>query len=174
MHVYWHDMLSTSDLLLQTPHDLLTTPVGSLAYLHNCVLFQSTRDRTLDQQCTVSRPGLSMIASALAVELLMSVLQHPERCRQACCLVPIQIIFYRGLAFSENLTDDDEAECESALGLVPHQVTHQSLPMCLLNFSFCLKIRGFMSRYYNVLPTSRRFDKCTACSDTVRLECMRV
>lgn len=32
-------------------------------------------------------------------------------------------LYYRGLAFSENLTDDDEAECESVLGLVPHQVS---------------------------------------------------
>ncbi|XP_066553921.1 ubiquitin-like modifier-activating enzyme ATG7 [Amia ocellicauda] len=92
----------------------------------------STRDRTLDQQCTVSRPGLAMIAGALAVELMVSILQHPEG----------------GYAVASS-SDDRMNEPPTSLGLVPHQ------------------IRGFLSRFDNVLPASLAFDKCTACSSVV-------
>ncbi|KAK7826365.1 hypothetical protein U0070_021379 [Myodes glareolus] len=66
----------------------------------------STRDRTLDQQCTVSRPGLAVIAGALAVELMVSVLQHPEG----------------GYAIASS-SDDRMNEPPTSLGLVPHQVS---------------------------------------------------
>ncbi|KAJ1502277.1 Autophagy protein 7 [Coelomomyces lativittatus] len=36
-------------------------------------------NRTLDQQCTVTRPGLSAITGAYAVEMLASIMNHPQR-----------------------------------------------------------------------------------------------
>ncbi|KAG8180844.1 hypothetical protein JTE90_005930 [Oedothorax gibbosus] len=62
----------------------------------------SSADRTLDQQCTVTRPGLSYVGAAMAVELLVSLLQHP----------------LRGLAPASKVGECGEGE----LGLVPHQV----------------------------------------------------
>lgn len=64
----------------------------------------SLQDRTLDQQCTVTRPGGAAIASALAVELLVSIIQHPDGPR----------------ASAPKSSDDDRGE--HPLGLVPHQI----------------------------------------------------
>lgn len=66
----------------------------------------STSDRTLDQQCTVSRPGVSMMVSGLAVELLISTLSHPMGARAP--------------ALTNYDPDDVVDECD--LGLVPHSV----------------------------------------------------
>jgi ubiquitin-like modifier-activating enzyme ATG7 len=57
----------------------------------------STIDRTLDQQCTVTRPGLSYISSAACVELLVSMLQNSSGINAAA----------------------DESGC---LGEIPHQI----------------------------------------------------
>ncbi|KAL9587143.1 MAG: hypothetical protein Q9212_000416 [Teloschistes hypoglaucus] len=64
----------------------------------------SVADRTLDQQCTVTRPGIAAIASALLVEMFVSVLQHPQR------------------AFAPAPASPNEDRGEHPLGVVPHQV----------------------------------------------------
>ena len=38
----------------------------------------STLHRSLDQQCTVTRPGLAFLAAAVAGELCVNVVQHPQ------------------------------------------------------------------------------------------------
>lgn len=58
----------------------------------------------MDQQCTVTRPGVSNIAGALAVELFVSILQHP----------------LKGLAPAES--DQDATETSSLLGIIPHSI----------------------------------------------------
>ncbi|KAL3457743.1 hypothetical protein BJX64DRAFT_268373 [Aspergillus heterothallicus] len=64
----------------------------------------SQKDQTLDQQCTVTRPGVAAIASALLVELLVSVLQHPL-----------------GAAVGAPQAQDSERR-NHPLGDVPHQI----------------------------------------------------
>lgn len=62
------------------------------------------KDQTLDQQCTVTRPGVAAIASALLVEMLVSILQHPQG-----AAAPASVGQKEG--------DDDHP-----LGIVPHQI----------------------------------------------------
>ncbi|XP_047255790.1 ubiquitin-like modifier-activating enzyme atg7 isoform X1 [Capsicum annuum] len=66
----------------------------------------STANRTLDQQCTVTRPGLAPIASALAVELMVGVLHHPSGIN----------------AKAEFANSNDNGCTEQPLGILPHQI----------------------------------------------------
>ncbi|THD25473.1 Autophagy protein 7 [Fasciola hepatica] len=68
----------------------------------------SVQNRSLDQQCTVTRPGVSMIAAAFAVELLVSVLQHPLRANAP--------------AFTSQNTGSELFSNGHSLDLVPHQI----------------------------------------------------
>lgn len=58
--------------------------------------------RSLDQQCTVTRPGISMMAAGAAVELFASLLQLPQQ---------------EDAAFGEGVW-------EGSLGAIPHQVRY--------------------------------------------------
>ncbi|EQB55638.1 hypothetical protein CGLO_04416 [Colletotrichum gloeosporioides Cg-14] len=66
----------------------------------------SQKDQTLDQQCTVTRPGVAPMASAAVVELFASLLQHPLKHH----------------AKAPHTHDAENDPVDHALGLVPHTV----------------------------------------------------
>ncbi|KAK1216617.1 Autophagy protein 7 [Marasmius sp. AFHP31] len=98
----------------------------------------SLSDRTLDQMCTVTRPGLASIAASTAVELMMSVLQHPEGVRAPA--PPVQ---------ANSADYPTEGEGTSVLGLIPHQ------------------LRGYLAQFRNLQIVGAAYDRCTGCSETV-------
>jgi ubiquitin-like modifier-activating enzyme ATG7 len=100
----------------------------------------STRNRTLDQQCTVTRPGLAPIASSMAVEMLISLLHHSEKGN-----APAPVSQSHGSVFSQTVAAADDASA-SSLGIIPHQ------------------IRGSLISYSMMTPTVPAFKHCTACS----------
>jgi ubiquitin-like modifier-activating enzyme ATG7 len=111
---------------------------------------QSVKDATLDQQCTVTRPGLAPIASALLVELLVSVLQHPRKGR-----APAPAAAAGGPSSAPGGSHPADASSADAtgfahpLGLVPHQ------------------LRGFLSSFHTMQVVGQPYPQCSACSDAV-------
>ncbi|KAJ2009848.1 Autophagy protein 7 [Coemansia thaxteri] len=98
----------------------------------------SLSDRTLDQQCTVTRPGLAPIAAGTAVELLATIVQHP----------------LRGLApppppHPSESDSDSESSSAPVFGAPPHQ------------------IRGYLPGFRQHAIVGHAYAQCTACSDVV-------
>jgi ubiquitin-like modifier-activating enzyme ATG7 len=107
--------------------------------------------------CTVTRPGLAPIASATAVELLVSLLQHPsgyvllfpsEFCT-SCLMAPLCSLLAPAPPPGQDAQQSQE-EGGSVLGLVPHQ------------------LRGFLAEFRSVQIVGAAYDRCTGCSETVR------
>lgn len=99
------------------------------------------KDQTLDQQCTVTRPGVAPMASALLVEVLISILQHPLGAKAAA---PKQSPHQDSSSIEYERDPPDHP-----LGLVPHQ------------------IRGFLASFKNVLISGQSYDCCSACSPKI-------
>lgn len=97
----------------------------------------SLTDRTLDQMCTVTRPGLASIASSSAVELLAALLQHPDGVNAPAPAPP------KGGELPDPHTSG------SVLGLVPHQ------------------LRGYLAEFRTVPVKGAAFSRCTGCGDAV-------
>lgn len=107
--------------------------------------------------CTVTRPGLAPIASATAVELLVSLLQHPLGWVLLClgerCMSESYNHFSSLHAPAPPPGQDPQPQQEnegSVLGLVPHQ------------------LRGFLAQFRNMQIVGAAYDRCTGCSETVR------
>jgi ubiquitin-like modifier-activating enzyme ATG7 len=91
-------------------------------------------DRTLDMQCTVTRPGIAPLASAVGVELWASIVQHKDG-------------------------RDASGADESVLGIVPHQIrgfihNWQVLPMTGERFKCCVGCAEAIVEGYARDPTA--------------------
>ncbi|KAI5368827.1 Ubiquitin-like modifier-activating enzyme [Alternaria alternata] len=131
-------------------HGLKATQEGEVelgCYFCNDVVApaDSLSNATLDQQCTVTRPGVAPLASSLLVELLMSILQHPSK---ACAPPPSQ----QNSKSSPTPTPSHPAlppPFQHPLGTIPHT------------------IRGYLSTFSNIQVEGKPYDCCSACSDRV-------
>ncbi|KAK5168865.1 Autophagy protein 7 [Saxophila tyrrhenica] len=106
----------------------------------------SLKSATLDQQCTVTRPGAAPIASALAVELLVSLTQHRLKGRAPA---PDPTTTGSANQIQSSPPTDPSLPNSHPLGTVPHQ------------------LRGFMSTWQTIQVRGQSYDCCAACSPTI-------
>ncbi|BGP02783.1 Ubiquitin-like modifier-activating enzyme ATG7 [Rhodotorula toruloides] len=138
--------LPTEESAASTPAEIVPGPPyrGQLGcYYCNDVVapMDSLSDRTLDQMCTVTRPGIASIASSTAVELMVSILQHPQG-----ALAPSDIPASKDAPAAPSSSSPSSA---SPLGVVPHQ------------------IRGFLANFENLKITGHAYERCTGCSQPI-------
>lgn len=105
----------------------------------------SLKSATLDQQCTVTRPGVAPLASALAVELLVSITQHRLKGR-----APAPQPATTSASHIQSAPPTDPTLPDShPLGTVPHQ------------------LRGFLSTWQTIIIKGKAYDCCAGCSPAI-------
>ncbi|CAD2104218.1 autophagy-related protein 7, putative [Plasmodium vinckei] len=118
----------------------MNSPTDSISY------------RTLDEKCTVTRPGISSISSSIATELLISLTQHPLQFSAPHIESDQYICFDSKGDNLKNTNVETSNSFVSCLGATPHIITFN-----LSNLS--------MRKLY-----SDAFDKCVCCSEHVILK----
>lgn len=103
----------------------------------------SLRSATLDQQCTVTRPGIAPLASALAVELLVSLTQHTQKGYAPAPSPPAST------AIAPAPPTNPSEPGSHPLGTVPHQ------------------LRGYLSTWQTLQVRGSSYEYCAACSGGV-------
>lgn len=150
---YCNDIVAPADVRIIA---IVCVPTPQVTHYN---ILQSLTDRTLDQMCTVTRPGLASIAASTAVELAVSLLQHPEGCARSSIFIycitnsnSTQISSVQAPAPPPQSGSEsaDPSKSGSVLGLVPHQ------------------LRGFLAQFRNMPIVGAAYDRCTGCSETVR------
>ncbi|KAF1943886.1 E1-like protein-activating [Clathrospora elynae] len=137
------------DTFVVMRHGLKTTQEGEVelgCYFCNDVVApaDSLSNATLDQQCTVTRPGVAPLASSLLVEILVSILQHPSKAR-----APPPSHASQTTSALQSAHPSLPPPFQHPLGIIPHT------------------IRGYLSTFSNLQVEGKPYDCCSACSDTV-------
>lgn len=105
--------------------------------------------------CTVTRPGLASIAASTAVELAVSLLQHPDGYGSWRIYIfcwdsnPFPRVHAPAPPIQTRSETPDPSTPGSVLGLVPHQ------------------LRGFLAQFRSIPIVGAAYDRCTGCSETV-------
>ncbi|CXI42985.1 autophagy-related protein 7, putative [Plasmodium berghei] len=118
----------------------MNSPTDSMSY------------RTIDEKCTVTRPGISSISSSIATELLISLTQHPLQFSAPHVENDQYICFDSECDNLKNKNIETSNSFASCLGATPHIITFN-----LSNLS--------IRKIY-----SDAFDRCVCCSEPVILK----
>ncbi|CRH00131.1 autophagy-related protein 7, putative [Plasmodium relictum] len=164
-YLFYNNIITNVEKLPKLPPLGITVAIGFDSFLvlrHSYLYFKaacyfcndmhspsdSLSNRTIDEKCTVTRSGISNISSSIAVELLVSLTQHPLYFF-APHIDRDQYIYNNHQNKKETKKNELSNSLSSCLGATPHILTFN-----LSNFS----IKKLFSD---------AFDRCLCCSEKV-------